>query len=77
MNDEDANEEDAGIDEYPPPTKIKTFKEAIESLEDVQYFLQSRGYAGETLEIGSSKHLSSKQTTILDYFFKSPLYIIH
>ncbi len=70
-------EEDKEEDEMdPPPSKIQNFKEAVQSLEDVQQFLE--GYIEEALEIGSAintmtilKIKSSKQTilymaTVLD-----------
>ena len=72
-----ADEEEDGEDEMdaqPPPPKLHNFKEAVQSLEDVQQFLESRGYIEEALRIGSSintmtvlKLKSSKQTTLHDY----------
>ena len=57
--------------EPPPPPKLKNFKEAVESLEDVQQFLESRGYIEEALGIGSAidtmtvlKLKSVKQTSL-------------
>ncbi len=63
-------EEDKEEDEMdPPPPKIQNFKEAVQSLEDVQQFLEDVGYIEEALEIGSAvdtmtilKIKSSKQT---------------
>ena len=59
----------------PPPPKLQNFKEAVQSLEDVQQFLESRGYIEEALRIGSAidtmtvlKLKSSLQTTLHDYF---------
>ena len=44
---EEATEQDSDVDEefdvLPPSPKIKSYKEAIQSLEDVQTFLESRG----------------------------------
>ena len=70
-------EEDEGEDELdvePPPPKLQNFKEAVQSLEDVQKFLESRGYIEEALRIGSAVDTmtvlqlkSSKQTTLHDY----------
>lgn len=34
--------------------KLRNFKEAIQSLDDVQEFLESRGYIEEALKIGSA-----------------------
>lgn len=49
---EESEEED---DEAPPPPlKVQTFKEAIDSLESVQRFLESQGHIEEALLIGSS-----------------------
>ena len=61
------------MDMEPPPPKIQNFKEVIQSLEDVQQFLESRGNV-EALGISSTidtmavlKLKSSKQTTLQDY----------
>ena len=72
-----ADEEEDGEDEMdaqPPPPKLHNFKEAVQSLEDVQQFLESRGYIEEALRISSSidtmtvlKLKFSKQTTLHDY----------
>ena len=71
-------EEDEGEDEMdiePPPPKILNYKEAVQALEDVQHFLESRGYIEEALHIGSEvdtmtilKLKSSKQTILHDYW---------
>ena len=60
------------MDVEPPPPKLQNFKEAIQSLEDVQQFLESRSYI-EALRIGSAidtvlKLKSSLQTSLHDYF---------
>ena len=41
--DHDSNEEVMEKDVEPPSPKVKSFKEAIEALEDVSQFLESRG----------------------------------
>ena len=41
--DEEEDEEDE-MDAQPPPPKLHNFKEAVQSLEDVQQFLETRGY---------------------------------
>ncbi len=42
--DEDEDEEeDLDIDLPPPPPKIQTYKQAIESLEDIMIFLEQHG----------------------------------
>ena len=70
---EDVDEEDE-MDVEPPPPKLRNFKEAVQSLEDVQQFLESRGYIEEALTIGSAvdtmtvlKLKSLKQSTLHDY----------
>ncbi len=52
-NEEEDKEEDE-MDIEPPPPKIQNFKEAVQSLEDVQQFLEGLGYIEEALEIGSA-----------------------
>ena len=66
--DEKEDREDE-MDSQPLSPKLPTFKEAVQSLENVQQFLESRGYI-EALRIGSAidtmtvlKLKSSKQTT--------------
>ena len=44
-------EEDREEQQQPVP-KLKTFKEAISALEDVQSFLEDRGQIGEAAAIG-------------------------
>ena len=73
--DEDEDEGDDEMDVEPPPPKIQNFKEAVQSLEDVEKFLESRGYIEEALRIGSEidtltvlKLKSSTQSTLHDYF---------
>ena len=58
-----------------PASEILNYKEAVQSLEDVQHFLESRGYIEEALHIGSEvdtmtilKLKSSKQTILHDYW---------
>ncbi len=51
--DEDEDEEeDLDIDLPPPPPKIQTYKQAIESLEDIMIFLEQHGQI-ELASIGS------------------------
>ena len=68
------NHEDR-IDDPPPVPKIKSYKEAIQSLEDIQDFLERRGCIEEAMGIASKVDMianlritSSRQTTLLDYF---------
>ena len=69
---EGENNEEGDLD--PPSTGIKTLKEAIKSIEDVQNFLDSHGYVSEATHASSlicsltSLNTSSKQTSLLDYF---------
>lgn len=63
------------MDVEPPPSKVKSFKEAILALEDV--FLENRGYiqassmvASVIDEVAGLKAVSTKQTTIHDFFHK-------
>ena len=55
----------------PTPMRVQTHKEAIQVLEDVQQFFQSRGHTKEAMDIGStvdtvvSLHLNYKLTTLL------------
>lgn len=50
----DEEEDEDELDAQPPPLKPQNFKEAVQSLEDVQQFLESRGYIEEALRIGSA-----------------------
>lgn len=70
----DEAEDEDEMDVEPPPPKLHNFKEAIQSLEDIQQFLESRGYMEEALRIGSAvdtmtvlKLKASKQTSLHDY----------
>ena len=69
---EGENNEEGDLD--PPSTGIKTLKEAIKSIEDVQNFLDSHGYVSEATHASSlicsltSLNTSSKQTSLLDFF---------
>ena len=51
-----ANEEqdESMADIEPPPLKIKTFQEAIQSLENVQHFLESQGLLQQAMSIGDA-----------------------
>ena len=70
-DDEPGNEDDIDL----PAPKLRNFKEAIQSLDDVQQFLESKGYIEEALKIGSAvdtltilKLKSSQQATLHNYF---------
>ena len=47
---------DASFDFEPPPLKMKNFGEAIQSLEDVQTFLDSKGHGDQATKISSAVH---------------------
>ena len=69
-------QDESMADIEPPPLKIKTFQEAIQSLEEnVQHFLESQGLLQQAMSIGlvvddvtDLKLASSTQTTLHDYF---------
>ena len=65
------------MDVESPPPKVKSFKEAIIALEDVNLFLEDRGYVKASDMVGSIidevaclKAVATKQTTLLDFFQK-------
>ena len=70
--------DDVTFDLEPPPLKIKNFGEAIHSLEDVQAFLDSKGYSDQATVIASAIDLvaslhcnslaSARQSTLDEYF---------
>ena len=57
--------------------KLSNFKEAIQSLNDVQEFLESRGYIQEALKLVNSRHFNklklktSQQTSLYDYIINN------
>ena len=69
--------DDASFDFEPPPLKIKIFGEAIQSLEDVQIFLDSKGHSDQATTIASVVDLvaslhckslaSARQSTLNEY----------
>ena len=68
------NEEDGDLDESPVVPKLRTYKEAINALEDVSQFLEHKGHGSEALLIGSSidrivhlRNATSRQTSLLKY----------
>ena len=70
--------DDVTFDLEPPPLKIKNFGEAIHSFEDVQAFLDSKGYSDQATVIASAIDLvaslhcnslaSARQSTLDEYF---------
>ena len=68
-------EEEDDMEDVPPPLKIKNFQEAIQSLEDVKYFLETRGCMQEATKVHTLidavayVHSSTaRQTNIQDFF---------
>ena len=77
-------DDEGQFDLEPPPPKITLFQDAISSLEEVQSFLERRGFSEEAITIASSMNKltyfhceslnSARQTTLDDYFH--PIYLI-
>ena len=65
---EGENNEEGDLD--PPSTGIKTLKEAIKSIEDVQNFLDSHGYVSEAIHASS---LICSLTSLNIYLFQTDL----
>ena len=71
-------DDEGQVDLEPPPPKITRFQDAISSLEEVQSFLDWRGFSQEAIMIASSMNKlthfhceslnSARQTTLDDYF---------
>ena len=69
--------DDTSFDFEPPPLKIKNFGEAIQSLEDVRIFLDSKGHSDQATTIASAVDLvaslhckslaSARQSTLNEY----------
>ena len=69
------DDDEIDADNETPSLKITNYKDAIESLDNVRQFLESRGRVQEALQVGSTvdaltsvRLQSSKQTTLNDYF---------
>ena len=72
---QETNEEEELDDDGPVLPKLKTYKEAINSLEDVYHFLEDKGHTIEALSIGASidqlvalKNLNARQAILHEYF---------
>ena len=50
----DDAQDESMADIEPPPLKSKTFQEAIQSLENVQHFLESQGLLQQAMSIGDA-----------------------
>ena len=61
---EERPDEDDETDNDLPTSKLKNFKEAVQSLDDVQHFLESRGYIVEALIIGPAVDMHSNSLQI-------------
>ena len=86
LGENDSEQEDDEVDEDEPiemdveplAPKVKSFKEAILALEDVNHFLESRGFIQASSMVGSivdevaglKAQSTTKQTTIRDFFHK-------
>ena len=73
VEDEDSDTED--IDLLPPPLKIKTFNEAIDSLQDVKHFFESRSCCTEATDtsclidrVAKLHSVKTHQSTLDKYF---------
>ena len=69
------DEDDSTANTEEPFPKLKTYKEAITSWEEVSRFLEYKGHGDEALSIGSTierivnlKHTFARQATLHDYF---------
>jgi len=78
------DEEDDEFDDSPVIPKLKTYKEAINSLEDVCQFLEHKGHGIEALSIGSSiTHIvalntsNSRQATLYECHSMNIDYILY
>ena len=71
----DSDTEEVDYDLLPPPPTLTCFKQAIEALEDVQIFLEHRGYVEQATSVGKVminlagiSVYNYTQTTIDEYF---------
>ena len=72
----DSGDEEEEFDVPPPAPKIRNYKVAIQSLEDIKIFLEDRGHfeqastAASLLAQVASKHSSSLTQATLDRYFE-------
>ena len=75
---EEEERDDVSFDFEPPPPKIRSFSEAIHSLEDVKAFLDAKGYSEQATVVASAVDMmaslncsslaSGRQSTLDEYF---------
>ncbi len=75
VEDEEADGEEEDLDLQPPPPKLRSYREAIQSLDDVKTFLESRSCFTAALhtsslvdEVACIHSAGAQQTTLLGYF---------
>ena len=72
-DDDDEDQESEELSQEPPPqSKLKTYKEAISSLEDVQLFLENQGHVDESMQLGT---LVDKRTIARISTMKQKLFV--
>ena len=73
----DGEEEEEEFNVPPPAPKLQSFKEAIQSLDDIKVFLEDRGHfeqastAAALLAQMASSHSSTMTQLTLDHFFET------
>ena len=63
----DSDTEEVDYDLLPPPPKLTCFKQAIESLEDVQVFLEHRGYVEQATSVGKVMIINLTGISVANY----------
>ena len=75
----DESNNEIELDDEPCPLKVKSFKEAIDSLQEVGRFLESRGCVeaamgiGTTIDTLASLGVATRKQTLLGDFFAQQL----
>ena len=74
QDEEESDNEQPSPEFEQPQSKIKSYKEAILSLEDIQLFLESRGCLQDAMQVGNFmdnlsavQTATAKQTTLHDF----------
>ena len=72
----DESDNEIELDDEPCPLKVKSFKEAIDSLQEIGRFLESRGCdgIGNTMDTLASLGVATRNQTLLGDFFAQQLY---